>query len=116
MVAAAPVYPYPHPAFPEALLPDGIKSKLQKGSKPHYPQSVLDKQKPLDSPAHDVSCQACCSFVKVFSSAFSICGHRDVASSLPPDQCTRLVTLALITHLHLYVLCPVHAFSNILDQ
>ncbi len=73
MVAAAPVYPYPHPAFPEALLPDGIKSKLQKGSKPHYPQSVLDKQKPLDSPAHDVSCQACCSFVKVFSSAFSIC-------------------------------------------
>lgn len=53
MVAAAPVYPYPHPAFPEALLPDSIKSKLQKDSRPHYPQSVLDKQKPLDSPAYD---------------------------------------------------------------
>ena len=70
MVAAAPVYPYPHPAFPEALLPDSIKSKLQKDSRPHYPQSVLDKQKPLDSPAYDVRCQACRSLVKVFSSAF----------------------------------------------
>ncbi|DBA78769.1 TPA: inducible alternative oxidase 2, variant 2 [Trebouxia sp. C0004] len=53
MVAAPPVYPYPHPSFPEALLPDSIKSKLQKDSKPYYPQSVLDKQKPLDSPAYD---------------------------------------------------------------
>lgn len=76
MVAAVPVYPYPHPAFPEALLPDSVKSKLQKDSKPHYPQSVLDKQKPLDSPAYDVRCQACRSFVKVSTSPFSVCGHK----------------------------------------
>ena len=92
MVAAAPVYPYPHPAFPEALLPDSIKSKLQKDSKSHYPQSVLDKQKPLDSPAYDVRCQACrraCrSFVKVFSSAF-------VATKSWPEAFAQISAFAL---------------------
>ncbi len=54
MVGTTPVDPYPHPAFPEALLPDAVKAQLQKNSKPHYPQRFLEKIKPLDSPANDV--------------------------------------------------------------
>lgn len=55
MVATMSLSPYPHPAFPQALLPDTVKAKLQNDSKPHYPQTVLDRQKPLDSQPNNVS-------------------------------------------------------------
>jgi len=50
MVTPLPVHPFPHPSIPEAFLPDAVKSRLQKDSNLHYPQSVLDKQKALGSP------------------------------------------------------------------
>ena len=43
------VSPYPHPAFPDVLLPDSVKTKLKRNNKPHYPQEYLDSLEPYDS-------------------------------------------------------------------
>ena len=47
-------YPYPHPGFLPALLPDNIQSEVQRNRKPYYPIEYLKKQKCLDSPAVEV--------------------------------------------------------------
>ena len=63
MVAAKHVSPYPHPAFPEALLPHSVQQKLKRGSKPHYPQEYLDGLKPYDSVAEEVQPPVLVNFV-----------------------------------------------------
>lgn len=54
MAANKQVRPYPHPAFPESLLPHTVQKKLQQGNKPHYPQEYLNSLKPYDSPPEQV--------------------------------------------------------------
>ena len=48
-MVTATIDPYPHPAFPEALLPGKIRAELQRDPKRHYPQRYLDQLKAMDS-------------------------------------------------------------------
>lgn len=54
-VDASPISPYPHPTFPEGLLPEHIRGVLPRDKGRHYPQQYLDQIKALDSPANNVS-------------------------------------------------------------
>ena len=61
-------YPYPHPGFLPALLPNNIQTEIQRNRKPYYPTEYLDKQKCLDSPANEVvSLLACMQCVSSFA-------------------------------------------------
>ena len=75
------VSPYPHPAFPDVLLPKPVRSELQKDNKTHYPQRYLDQIQPLDSPPNNVRPLGLRMYVVIYGGVFGSAAHMSVYNS-----------------------------------